>query len=92
MSPIASALVSIINVVLLIVVASVILSWLVAFNVINIRNPTVRQIYVSLERFTSAILDPIRRFLPSVGGLDFSPIVAIIGLQFLQNMVVKYLG
>lgn len=66
----------------------VIFSWLLAFNIVNLRNPTVAQIYQIVQRFTQPILEPIRKVLPNFGGLDFSPIVALLGLSWLNNYVV----
>ena len=57
-----------------IIIAVVILSWLVAFNIINRQNDIVRQISYALYRLTEPVLGPIRRLLPDLGGLDLSPI------------------
>ena len=73
------------------ILASVILSWLIAFNVINTGNPTVRQIARAVDSLTSPLLAPIRRFLPSIGGLDLSPIILLIALEFLRRFVVEML-
>ena len=78
---------TVINVYFWIILAMVILSWLVAFNVVNRSNPYVRQIGMALERLTEPLLRPIRRFLPDLGGIDISPIVLLIGLQFLGLFV-----
>ena len=73
------------------ILASVILSWLIAFNVINIGNPTVRQIARSIDALTAPLLAPIRRFLPSIGGLDLSPIILLVVMEFLRRFVVEML-
>ena len=78
---------NIINILILIIFVSIIMSWLVGFNVINLRNNLVRQIYYSLETISNYILDPIRKFLPPIGGLDLSPIVALIGLNVVAGLV-----
>jgi YggT family protein len=70
-----------------IILAMVIMSWLIAFGIINRSNPYVRQIGYALERLTEPLLRPIRRFLPDLGGIDISPIVLLIGLQFLGILV-----
>jgi YggT family protein len=70
------------------ILASVVLSWLFAFNIVNVNNPTVRQISYGLSRFTEPLLAPIRRILPSMGGLDLSPIVLLLGLEFLRQLLV----
>jgi len=74
-----------------IIIAAVVLSWLVGFNVVNPYNPAVRALRVFCERATEPVLRPIRRFMPDLGGLDISPIVAIILLQLLNYVVVQLL-
>lgn len=71
------------------VIGSVILTWLVAFNVVDPRNQIVYQIGSFLQRVTEPALKPIRNLLPSMGGLDISPVILIIGLMFVQNLVVR---
>ncbi|MDP6350868.1 MAG: YggT family protein [Alphaproteobacteria bacterium] len=70
-------------------ILSAILSWLVAFNVINTSNRFVYSVGNALYRLTEPVLKPIRRYLPNLGGIDLSPVVAIIGLIFVQNVVVR---
>jgi len=67
------------------IVGYVIMGWLVSFNVINIRNQNVRQIYFALETVSGYVLKPIQRILPSFGGLDFSPVIAILGLFWFSD-------
>lgn len=71
------------------VIGSVILSWLVAFNVVDPRNQIVYQIGSFLQRITEPALRPIRNLLPSMGGLDISPVILIIGLMFIQNLLLQ---
>ena len=66
-----------------IIIAGAILSWLVAFNVVNTRNRFVYQLGRFLEGVTEPALRPIRRIIPLLGGVDISPIVLILALQFL---------
>ena len=73
-------------------IASAILSWLVAFNVVNERNPIVAQIGDFLYRITEPALRPIRRILPNLGGIDISPIILILGLFFLRNLIFELFG
>lgn len=75
-----------------ILIASAILSWLVAFNVVNVRNPIVARIGEFLERVTEPVLAPIRRVLPNLGGIDISPIILILGLFFLRNLIFEMFG
>jgi YggT family protein len=73
-----------------VVLAAVIMSWLTAFNVINSRNQFVGQIGYALHRLTEPLLAPIRRFLPDLGGLDISPIILLLALQFVQYFIAYY--
>jgi YggT family protein len=72
-------------------IASAILSWLIAFNVVNTRNQFVAAIAEFLFRITEPVLGPIRRSLPSLGGLDISPIVLILIIMFLQRVITYYI-
>ena len=58
-----------------------IMSWLISFEVLNVRQPLVGQIWYTLQRILEPIYGPIRRFLPNMGGIDLSPIVALLGLH-----------
>jgi YggT family protein len=73
------------------IVASAILSWLVAFNVVNTRNDFVRSIWNFLDAVTQPALRPIRRILPNLGGVDISPIILILLIIFIQKLIVDYL-
>jgi YggT family protein len=68
-------------------IAQAIMSWLLAFNVVNYRNQFVRMIWEFLARITEPLLRPIRRILPSFGGIDLSPLVLILVIIFLQRAV-----
>jgi len=70
-----------------IVLAVVIMGWLLAFSVINSRNPMVHQIWQMLLAVTEPVLNPIRRMLPNFGAVDISPIVLLFGLIFIQSVV-----
>ncbi len=69
------------------VIVAAILSWLIAFDVINVRNPTVRQLVAFFDRVTEPMLAPVRRFLPNLGGVDVSPIILLILLAALRILV-----
>jgi YggT family protein len=73
-----------------IVIAVVIMSWLVAFNIVNRHNDIVRQISNVLYRLTEPVLGPIRRVLPNMGGLDLSPIVVFIAIWFIRSLLWEY--
>ncbi len=71
-----------------ILIASAILSWLIAFNVVNTRNDIVRSISYFLYAVTEPVLRPIRRVLPDLGGIDISPVILMIGLIFLDKLII----
>jgi YggT family protein len=70
-----------------ILIASAVLSWLIAFNVVNTRNDIVRGIASFLYAVTEPVLRPIRNMLPPMGGLDLSPLILMIGLIFLEKLI-----
>lgn len=70
-----------------ILIASAILSWLVAFNVVNTRNRVVYMIGDFLYRVTEPVLRPIRRILPNLGGIDISPVILILLILFLRQLI-----
>ena len=70
-----------------IIFAAVIMGWLLAFNVVNGRNPMVQQIWYLLNAVTEPVLAPIRRMLPNFGAIDVSPIVLLFGLIFIQSVI-----
>lgn len=73
-----------------IIIISAILSWLVAFNVVNPRNEIVGTIGRAVHALTEPVLRPIRRFVPNFGGIDISPLVLLLGIYFLQQIIVRY--
>ena len=72
-------------------IASAILSWLIAFNVVNTRNQFVAAVSEFLWRITEPVLRPIRSFMPSLGGLDISPIIVILIIMFIQRVITYYI-
>ena len=72
-------------------IASAILSWLIAFNVVNTRNQFVASVAEFLYRITEPVLGPIRRMMPSLGGLDISPIILILIIMFIQRVITYYI-
>ena len=69
------------------VIIGVVLSWLVAFNVVNTTNRFVVMVGDFIYRLTEPLLEPIRRMLPNLGGLDLSPMVLILGLIFVRGVI-----
>ena len=72
-----------------IIIVQAILSWLIAFNVINMQNPFVRHIWTTLDRMTQPIYAPIRRILPDFGGLDLSPLVVLVALAIINRVLTE---
>jgi YggT family protein len=78
---------TVIQIYVYILIASAVLSWLIAFNVVNTRNSAVAIIADVLYRLTEPVLRPIRRFMPNFGGLDLSPVVLILLLYFADRLI-----
>lgn len=70
-----------------VIIAGVIMSWLIAFGVINAYNPMVRSIWQGLNAVTEPLLGPIRRALPNMGGIDISPIILLLACFFVQRVL-----
>ncbi len=70
-----------------VIIAGVIMSWLMAFGVINAYNPMVRSIWQALNAVTEPLLRPIRAMLPNMGGIDISPIILLLACTFMQSVV-----
>ena len=70
-----------------IVVAMVIMSWLIGFNVVNIRNDLVRSIWTMLNALTEPVLGPIRRIMPGLGSIDISPIILFLGIELIKRLL-----
>ncbi len=72
-------------------IAAAILSWLIAFNVVNTRNQVVAVIADFLFRITEPALRPVRSLLPNLGGIDISPIILILLIFFVENVIARYI-
>jgi YggT family protein len=96
MYALANLIGTIIYIYILLLVAQAILSWLVAFNVVNTRNRVVYLVGDFLYRITEPALRPIRRILPTLGGIDVSPVVLILLLIFIRDFLLydlfRYFG
>ena len=75
------------NVLFWIIIIQVILSWLLAFNVLNTGSNAVRTVAVALDRITAPLYRPIRRILPDFGGLDFSPLVILLLIEVIEKLL-----
>ncbi len=85
MQTIVSAIMVVLDVAWFIMIAHIIMSWLINFQVLNIRQPFVSQLWYGLNRLLEPIYSRIRRFLPETGGLDLAPLVAFIALIIIRN-------
>jgi len=74
-----------------VLIALAVLSWLVAFNVVNMRNPLVAGLVQLLVAVTEPVLRPIRRMLPNLGGIDISPIIVVLIIIFIQSVILPNL-
>jgi YggT family protein len=72
-------------------IAAAVLSWLIAFNVVNTRNQVVASIAEFLYRITEPVLRPIRGLMPNLGGIDVSPVILILIILLIENVIVRYI-
>lgn len=87
--PLLTVIIKIIDLYQFLLIIYVIMGWLEAFNVLNRYNRLVYSIHTVLFRLIEPVLSPIRRFLPDLGGVDFSPLVLIFGAYFIQGVLIK---
>ena len=73
-----------------VIIASAVMSWLIAFNVVNIRNDVVRSIWNTLTALTEPLLYRIRRFLPNLGGVDISPVILFLIILLIEQVIALY--
>ena len=82
---------SVINIYIWLIIINVILSWLVAFNVLNTQNRFVFAVLNATHQLTDPVLNKIRRFIPNLGSIDISPVVLILLLIFIRNLLFELL-
>jgi YggT family protein len=87
MSSILWLIMTILQLYIYVIIAMVVMSWLVAFGIVNRSNPYVRQFSYVLDRLTEPVFRPIRRVLPDLGGLDISPVIVLLVIMFLQRFI-----
>ena len=92
MTTLYQALMLILNVVWWIMIAHIIMSWLINFQVLNLRQPLVAQLWDGLSRLLEPLYRPIRSILPDTGGLDLAPLVVFIGIIILQQALANNAG
>jgi len=81
----------ILNMYVWLLIAAAVLSWLIAFNVVNVRNQFVGMVADFLYKITEPVLRPIRNVMPNLGGLDVSPVILIILIFFIQRVIELYI-
>jgi YggT family protein len=86
---IANLLLTVLDLYWWVLVVSVIMSWLIAFDVVNMRSQAAVTIWRAVDALTEPLLRPIRSVLPNVGGLDISPLILLLGLQFLRDLIAR---
>ena len=87
MEPILLLLYRIIDIYFYILIINIVLSWLIAFNIVNMQNKIVVTFLYATNRLTDPLLNPIRRILPNLGGIDISPIILVLCLLFIQDYI-----
>tara|TARA_B100000989_G_scaffold272496_1_gene229984 strand:- start:110 stop:397 length:288 start_codon:yes stop_codon:yes gene_type:complete len=90
--PVINLISTVIYLYTLVLLAWVILSLLISFDIVNRYQPLVQKIYTALNRMTEPALRPIRKFLPDLGGIDISPIILLLLLQFVNDMLYSVAG
>jgi YggT family protein len=70
-----------------IVIIQFIMSWLIQFDVLNLRQPIVAQAWFGINKITNPIYEPLRRVIPPVAGMDFTPIIVIFGIRAIQVLL-----
>jgi len=87
MIPLIQFIVMVVDLYIWVIIASAVLSWLIAFGVINTSNRFVYTLGDMLHRLTEPALRPLRQIIPNLGGIDFTPIVLILGMIFIKNVL-----
>ena len=92
MTTLYQALDLILSVLWFLMIAHIIMSWLINFQVLNLRQPLIAQLWDGLNRILEPLYGPIRRLLPNTGGLDLAPLVVFIGVIILQRALINNAG
>ena len=87
MEPILLLLYRVIDIYFYILIINIVLSWLIAFNIVNMQNKIVVTILYATNRLTDPLLNPVRRIIPNLGGIDISPIILVLCLLFIQDYI-----
>lgn len=89
MTSLFQILMLILDIVWFIMIAHIVMSWLINFQVLNLRQPIVAQIWHGLNRLLEPLYGPIRRFLPDMGGLDLAPLVLLVGIYAVRIILIN---
>lgn len=87
MSYVGYLLIQLLEIYTFIIIAAVIISWLIAFNVMSPSHPLTQKIMVFLAKLTDPVMRPVQRIIPSIGGIDLSPIIVIFAIMLLQRII-----
>lgn len=87
MTSIAQILLFILDIVYFVLIVHIIMSWLINFQVLNMRQPLVSQIWYGINQLLEPLYSRIRRFIPTTGGIDFTPIVLFIAIYALRVII-----
>ncbi|MGH6838311.1 MAG: YggT family protein [Methylocella sp.] len=91
MRALLDVLLVVLNLYIYVIIAAAILSWLVAFNVVNRYNDVVRSIWNVVTALTEPLLRPIRGMIPNFGGIDISPLILLLLIWFLEDVIERYI-
>ena len=92
MTTLYQAIMLLLDVIWFLMIAHIIMSWLINFQVLNLRQPLIAQLWDGLNRILEPLYGPIRRLLPNTGGLDLAPLVVFIGVIILQRALINNAG
>lgn len=89
MAFIGNILIFLLEIYTFIIIIQVVMSWLIAFGVINTQSPQARRLIMALDKLTDPVMQPVRRYVPSIGGIDVSPIIVIFAIMLVKNLVAR---
>ena len=92
MNPFVNLIVTLLGLYSWVLMAQIVLFWLIYFKIVNPYQPAIAKIYQVLTRLTEPVLERIRKVVPPINGVDLSAIILFVGLYFLQNLLIYYLG
>lgn len=87
MAVIGQILILLLNIFTFLIIAQVVISWMIAFGVINTANPQAARLVDGLTRLTDPVMQPVRRFVPPIGGIDITPIIVIFAIMLLERVI-----